>query len=135
MPATTSMESAASVETAAAVEAASSVETAAAVETAKTRLSTERVASGDPAMRKPTEGARMNSGRAVRHVGRVSHLMPRKPAVRAHAVIEVRLTAMEMIPIDDGCAVRNVSVVIVLNPAVMMPVEIPVMPSPSEACE
>ena len=62
-------------------------------------------------------------------------MMPGKCVVRISAVIEVRLAAREMISIDDGCAVRKVGVVIVLNPAVMMPVEIPVMPSPAVARE
>ena len=123
------MESSSSVETAAAMK------TTAAVKSAKTRLSTECVTSRDPAMRKPAEGARMNCRRAVRHIGRVSHLMPRKCAVRISAVIEVRLTSLEMVPIDDGCTVGKVGVVVVFNPAVMMPVEIPVTPSPAEARE
>jgi hypothetical protein len=81
--------------------ATSSVETATAVKAAKTRLSTKRVASRDPAMRKPTEGARMNPGRAARHIGRVSRLMARKRTVRIPTVIEVRLTFTEIVPI--GC--------------------------------
>src|SRR5579859_7132482 len=112
----------------------SSMETAAAVKSAKTRLPTERVASRDPAMRESTEGASVKCGHAVRHIW-VSHLMLGKCTARISAVIEVRLTAREMIPIDDGCAVRDVGVVIVLNPAVMMPIEIPVMQSPAVARE
>jgi hypothetical protein len=61
--------------------------------------------------------------------------MSRKCTVRILDAIEVRLAAMEMIPIDDCCAMRNVGVVVVLNPAAMMPVEIPVMPSSSEAAK
>ena len=111
------------------------METASSVKTAKAGLSTECVASGDPAMREPTKRPGMHSRRSVRHIRRVSRLMPRKSAVKIPAVIEVRLAALEMIPIDDGCAVRNVFVMVVLHPAVMMPVVIPVMPSPPEACE
>jgi hypothetical protein len=91
--------------TAAVEPSSATMEAASSVETAKAGLSTECIASGDPAMRKPTEGARMHSGCSVRRVRRTSRLMLRKPTVGIPAVIEVRLIAMEMIPIDDGCAV------------------------------
>ena len=121
--------------TAAMESSSATMEAASSVETAEAGLSTECVASRDPAMREPTEGPGMHSRRSVRHIGCVSRLMPRKCAVSIPAAIEVHLTALEMIPIDDGCAVRDVFVMVVFHPAVMMPVVIPVMPSPPEIRE
>ena len=121
--------------TAAMESSSATTEAASSVETAKAGLSTECVALGDPAMREPTEGSGMYSRRSVGHIRRVSRLTPAVSAVSIPAVIEVGVTALEMIPIDNGCTVRNIRVVVVLNPAVVMPVIIPVRPSPPVACE
>jgi hypothetical protein len=122
---------------ASAVKASACVQSSAAVETAKAGLSSGSIASGNPSMIKPTEGAGVRSCRCVRVIGPTKALMPSvKTSTTGVSMIEVRSTRMNIIAIDDSLAMRDVRVVVVDDPpAFMAPIISPVMPTPAEAAK
>jgi hypothetical protein len=101
-------------------------------EAAKAGLTSERIGSRHSATIEPAEGAGMHSA------GRVAAkpLMPGKAvATKIAGMIEVRASRIKTIAIDDGTAMRNVSIVIEFDSPAVMPIISPSVPTPAEACE
>ena len=111
-----------------------SVEASSSMESAKAGLSTEGVASRNPAVAESTEGAGMRLCRCVLGIG------PTEPADTAAmsigGTIEVRSIRTKTIAIHDSPAVGDVRVVVVDDPpAFVAPIISPVMPTPAEAAK
>ena len=56
-------------------------------------------------------------------------------AATTGATIEARPAGMEIIAIDDSPATRDIRVVVVNDPAAVMPIESPMVPAPAEPAE
>jgi hypothetical protein len=113
-----------------------SVEPATAVETAKAGLSPKRIASGNPSVAEPTEGAGVRYCRCVRVVGRTKPLMSVKTSTMRIGMIEVRSARIKTIAVDNRSAMGDVRVVVVDDPsAFVTPIISPVIPTPAEAAE
>ena len=65
----------------------------------------------------------------------MNRLAPGETSVRTEAAVKIHSTGMKVVPVDDGRAVREIRVVVKFNSAVMAPIEIPMVPSPTEAAE
>src|SRR3954451_14484203 len=50
-------------------------------------------------------------------------------------MIRIHATGAKMISVHDGCAVRDMGVVVVNDPPVIPPIKVPVVPSPTETAE
>jgi hypothetical protein len=97
------------------------MEAAASVEAAKAGLSSEGVASSNPAMIESTEGAGMYS------------LMTRKATgMKVPGMIEVRSTRMKTVAVDDSPAMRDERVVVIEDSPAAVPIESPIVPTPAE---
>ena len=112
---------------ASAVEAASGMESSA-MEAANARLSSEAIGPRISSVPESTERAGMCSLRHVRSVGCMKRLMAGRPSA-------VRIGAMKTISIDDGRTMRDVRVVVVDDPAAVMPIVSPSVPTPSETAK
>src|SRR5579864_9534194 len=112
------------------MEAASAMK-AASVKTTKAGLSSDRVASGEPTMREPSEGARVHAGWATRTAGTIKPLAPGEIPARIDAPIKTGTPRVKTVAVDDRAAMRDVGVVVVDHPSVMVPIEIPMVPSPT----
>ena len=109
---------------------------AAAVETAETGLSSERIASGNPSMVEPTEGAGVRSDGRVRVTASTKSLMSVKLSTVRIGMIEVRSARIKTIAVDNSSAMGDVRVVVVDDPpAFVAPIISPVIPSPAEAAK
>ena len=103
------------------------------VEAPKAGLSSGCVASRNPSVVEPAEGAGMRSLRRMRDVGPMPPPMAVKaPAMSIGSMIVVRV---KVISIDDSPAVRNVGVVVVNDSDVVVPIVIPMVPTPAEAAK
>jgi hypothetical protein len=101
------------------------------MESAKAGLSTEGVASRNPAVAESTEGAGMRTCRCVLGIGPTESVDT--SAMSIGGVIEVHSTRMKTIAIDDRPAMRDVRVVVVDDSPIVMPIESPMVPTPAEA--
>src|SRR6266478_1551582 len=115
---------------------------------ADARLPTGRKAPRHAAMIEPAERARTSAGLDVLRLWSVklgATVGPRaamkvRAAVESRAAMKVRATveswtaAVEVVAIDEGAAVRDVSVVVEVHPPVA-PIGVPVVPSPTESAE
>ncbi len=74
----------------------------------------------------------MHSGWATRTAGTMKPLAPGEiPAI--DAPIETGSLRVKTIAVDDRAVMRDAGVVVVDDPSVMMPIEVPMVPSPTEA--
>jgi hypothetical protein len=99
------------------------MEAAASVEAAKAGLSSEGVASSNPAMVESTEGAGMHS----------SLMTGKATGMNVPGMIEVRSTRMKIIAVDDSPAMRDERVVVIEDSPAAVPIETPTVPTPAEA--
>src|SRR6266853_1075125 len=103
------------------------------VEAPKAGLSSGCVASRNPSVVEPAEGAGMRSLRRMRDVGPTTPPMAVKaPAVSVDSMIVVRV---KVIAIDDSPAVRDVGIVVVDDSPFVVPIVVPMVPTPAEAAE
>lgn len=101
------------------------MESAASMKAAKAGLASDCVASRDPAVAEPAEGAGMRACHSVRRSGTVNGLTPAKsPARRTGSAIE-RSSRTKISAIDDSPAVRDVGIVVVDDSAAAAPIKSP----------
>jgi hypothetical protein len=106
------------------------------METAKAGLSSERIASGNPSVVEPAEGAGVRSYRWAPVVGPAKTLMSVKTSTMRIDMVEVRSARMKTIAVDNCSAMGDIGVVVVDDPpAFVAPIISPVMPTPAEAAK
>ena len=101
------------------------------VETAKAGLSSKRIASGNPSVAEPTEGA----GVRLRVVGRTKPLMSVKTSTTKIGMVEVRSARIKTIAVDNRSAMGDVRVVVVFDSPAVVPIVSPTVPAPAEAAK
>src|SRR5467141_2828819 len=87
-------------------------------------------------MIEPAERARSSTGLEVRRLWSVELGATVGPwtAMKVRATVESWTAAVEVGAIDEGAAVRDISVVVEVHP-VVAPIGVPVVPSPTESAE
>src|SRR5882672_12794570 len=87
-------------------------------------------------MIEPAERARSSTGLEVRRLWsvKVGATVGPRAAMKVRATVESWTAAVEVVAIDEGAAVRDISVVVEVHP-VVMPIGVPVVPSPTEPAE
>ena len=97
----------------------------ASVETPEAGLPTGGIASRNTAMTEPAERAGTRTGHRVRIAG----------TAKRRGTVEVGSRRMEIVPIDDRPALRDVGIVVVNHPSGTVPVEAPMVPAPTETAK
>src|SRR5579863_3169860 len=105
---------------------AAAVETAgetASVETAEAGLAAEGIVSRETAVIESAERAGMGAGHCVRETG----------TAKARGAVKAGPIRMKVVAIDNRRAMGDIRIVVVLHPAAAVPIESPMVPTPTEA--